>query len=85
MHLKNNASMDDIINWSLAVATPSCVDTIIAPIPEGYDDWAGGVVVRAPITRDDAGKIIWTDELLDWVNELNGPGWAIHPKEDLID
>jgi len=86
MYLNNNASVNDIINWtnSVAPAVAPTVPTIIAPIPHGYEKWSDGIVVLAPITRGSDGKIIWTDVLIDWVNEINGPGYALHPKEDLI-
>jgi len=60
------------------------VPTRIAPVPLGDEDWSDGLMVLAPITRAD-GKIIWNDILINFVNELNASGWAIHPKEDIND
>jgi len=87
--LKMTSNLEEVLDWAANVANdnPHIIFKIakIAMIPQGYEGWGETWQVLCPITQDENGKIIWTDELMEWVDQINIPGLALHPKEDLID
>jgi len=84
--LGRDSTIDEVIMWTLNVVikNPRPFKKIyISRIPVGDEPWGETWHVFAPIDRRD-GEIIWTDELHDFVNEINMAGFAIHPIEETI-
>jgi len=83
------STLEQVLDWTENVAEENTHISFkmakIALIPQGWDSWGQTWQVPAPVSKDADGKIIWTDELHDFVNEINMAGFALHPKEDLID
>jgi len=86
--INNNSTDEEVVRWSLlcVIKNPHCAwkKIYISRIPVGDEQWGEALHVFAPLIDRRDGEIVLTDELHDFVNEINMAGFAIQPIEETI-